>query len=487
MRALSLPALLCGLLLCLPSAASAAQNPVITGDYPDLSAVRSGHTYYAVATSKNWAPAFPVLRSSDLVNWRQISSVLPQPPRWATGGFWAPEISKWGRTFRVYYGARRAGGGPCIALATARDPRGPWRDRGRVICNEQGALDAYAVRDSRGLGWLVWKRRGLHQGIFIARLNRAGTDLTGRPVKLIEPQRPWEEATTEAPNLVRRDGWWYLIYSGGHCCRPPCTYQVGVARSRSITGPYVRAARPALTHSEQLRCVGHGSLLRDVRGREWYLSHGYETSDVRNTRRQGILTPVTFDDGWPRFGDERHAPLTFSSPFGVAQRTAQATLTDGFSGGQLRAGWQWHAEHPATATVADGKLRLRGTIARLAPWRTYTASAKVRARGGLHLIQFDESVVGVTRTTDRTLRVWRGAAWPGRTLRTINTASTRWLTVRAQITDGISARFSVRVHGRWRHLGGPIRLGGRDNLRVALASSSGFATIDRFTARADPS
>jgi len=49
--------------------ASAAQNPVIWADVPDVSTIRVGNTYYMSSTTMHMSPGLPIMKSSDLVNW----------------------------------------------------------------------------------------------------------------------------------------------------------------------------------------------------------------------------------------------------------------------------------------------------------------------------------------------------------------------------------------------------------------------------------
>src|SRR4051794_13748153 len=105
------------------------RNPVMPGDFPDPSVIRVGADYWATSTSGGWAPFFPVLHSTDLVNWQIVSAVFENKPAWAKGDFWAPEfISDRGRYF-VFYAARRDDGPGkkgtlCVAVATAALPAG---------------------------------------------------------------------------------------------------------------------------------------------------------------------------------------------------------------------------------------------------------------------------------------------------------------------------------------------------------------------------
>ena len=69
-----------GILVCATSASCLAgaiyTNPVLPGDHPDPSVIRVGKDYWATATSSEWSPQFPILHSTDLVNWEVVGSVF---------------------------------------------------------------------------------------------------------------------------------------------------------------------------------------------------------------------------------------------------------------------------------------------------------------------------------------------------------------------------------------------------------------------------
>src|SRR5919107_37566 len=82
-----------------------AQQLVLPGDYPDPSVVKIGDTYWASATTSNWFPAYPLLKSKDLVNWKPAGHVFSTMPEWVDYYFWAPEVSyENGKTY-IYYAA----------------------------------------------------------------------------------------------------------------------------------------------------------------------------------------------------------------------------------------------------------------------------------------------------------------------------------------------------------------------------------------------
>lgn len=87
--------------------AQAPIEPVIAGDFADPSIIRANNQYYAVGTSSEWAPHFPIYSSKDLLNWKQTGYVFEQAPEWTSGSFWAPEYDYHDQTYFIYYTARR--------------------------------------------------------------------------------------------------------------------------------------------------------------------------------------------------------------------------------------------------------------------------------------------------------------------------------------------------------------------------------------------
>lgn len=81
--------LLASLLTCMGAGAQQAtfRNPVIAGDMADPTVIRVDNTYYATGTSSEWAPYYPLFRSKDLVNWRQIGHLFEQQPAWTRSSF----------------------------------------------------------------------------------------------------------------------------------------------------------------------------------------------------------------------------------------------------------------------------------------------------------------------------------------------------------------------------------------------------------------
>lgn len=384
-RRLALTAL--ALLLALPGAARAQStfaNPVLPGDYPDPTVVRSGGAFYASATSASWAPVFPLFRSADLVHWTRVGSILPRAPAWSNGNFWAPELVRWSGRLYAFYSASRKGGRPCLAVATAARGEGPWTDRGPVLCRTGGTIDVDPVTDADGSRWLVFKRMGTGHGIAAIRFSERRLRAVGREHALIAPGARWEQGVTEGPAVVRRGDGYYLFYAGGHCCRPPCTYAEGVARAASLLGPYVKDPRnPLLTGNDAFKCPGHGTTI-DLGDRGLYLlHHAYAASDALDERRSALLSRIDFGAaGAPSIeGPATSAP----APLPATGGAAPAGFTDTFSGRAPAAGWEWPWDRVPAVKVTGGAARLTcasardpAFMARQVPADRFTALAPVQ-------------------------------------------------------------------------------------------------------------
>jgi xylan 1,4-beta-xylosidase len=464
-------------------AATTFANPVLPGDHPDPTIVRVGSTFYASATSASWAPIFPVFRSTDLVHWRQIGSVLPRAPAWSAGNYWAPELVRWSGRMLLFYSASRADGRrPCIAVATAPRPGGPWRDRGPALCRPGGVIDADPFTDVDGSRWLVFKQMGPGRGIYAMRFSQRRLRAVGHAHALVAPTRGWEGGVTEGPNLVHQGNGYLLFYAGGHCCRPPCSYGEGAARAPSLLGPYTKApGNPLLVGNEAWKCPGHGTTIDLGPAGLFLLHHGYRTDDVLDRRRTSLLTRIDFaPDGWPVFGGGAGPPVSAPAPLGAAAAPAPAAFSDRFTRGALAPGWEWPFYAAPSVRTGHGLLSLgcRGAgrnpefVARQVPVDRFTAAATVRLprKGG--------PAVGLAAHGPG--RVLRGIEVRGRRVRVFRRTERKLSlgpVVRAPVGDRVrllidvtpdgAVAFSVGTAGRFTRVTGPAEAGAPPT-RVAL-------------------
>ncbi len=317
-----------------PAAAVAAQRqPAIDANFPDPSTLRARDGYtYVYATQGGGTQAAPhniqMARSRDLHNWEMLGDALPTKPVWAsaTQDFWAPAVHYAEGRYFLYYSAKPDAAltdttrGLCLAVAVAERPTGPFVDSGApLLCGESFVnIDPFAYDDpATGKRLLYWgsgfgpiKVRELAADRISFAPGSAAIDL----IPVIPDTDPNNYSRLiEGAWLERRDGYYYLFYSGDNCCGENAHYAVMVARSRSATGPFEtlaqaggRADSVILEASPRWLAPGHNAVATDARGQSWILYHAIDRardralpSDGVNSRRVMLVDRLDWVDGWP--------------------------------------------------------------------------------------------------------------------------------------------------------------------------------------------
>ncbi len=337
-------------------------NPVMAGDFPDPSIIRVGKDYWATATSSEWSPQFPILHSRDLVNWEVVGSVFQSRPAWATGNFWAPEITTYNGLYYVYYVGRKLNGPLAVAVAIADKPQGPYKDYGVLVSQAAGSIDPFLVKDEHGDPYLVWKEDGnsrkLPTVLWAQKLDKYGVTLVGEPKEIMRNDAPWEGAVIEGACIVHRGDFFYLFYSGSGCCGVNCNYALGVARSRTLLGPWEKnPGNPILAGNGDWRCPGHGTIVSDDYGRFWLLYHGYNAKTFIFTGREALLDEVRFTaDGWAEINQGSGPSSGRPSPLGIKQFSNELRFSDDFNKSELGPGWNWPVSDHNPSAISNGKL-----------------------------------------------------------------------------------------------------------------------------------
>ena len=376
-----------------------SQQLVLPGSHPDPSVVKIGDVYWASATSSNWFPAFPLLYSTDLVNWKQQGFIFDKMPEWADYYFWAPEITYDNGKVYVYYTAHKKNGSLCVAVASADKPEGPYKDHGPLVCEELGSIDAFPIRDKNGKLFLVWKEDANSVGeptpIWACEMNEARTALIGQKKELFRNDAPWEKSLVEGISIIHHDQYFYALYAAAGCCGSGCSYVSGVARAKNLLGPWEKyAGNPILVDGENWICKGHGTAI-EKDGKYYFLYHAYDRKTSAFTGRQGLIQEFTFtEDNWIKFINTRNDTIS-----------RQKILIDEFLGNKLNDIWQWSVFEDIGYQMKDGKLRLSAMhgpagsfIGQKILSDDYTATTVVKANestasAGLAAIGDDEDMV----------------------------------------------------------------------------------------------
>ena len=317
------------LVIALPSLAWQQQTTELEGDIRqvhDPSIIKAGDTFYVFSTRAGIA----IRCSKDLVHWRLCGDVFAHLPEWAVKdvpglrGLWAPDVSYFNGAYHLYYSVSTFGSNrSSIGLATNQtlDPASDkyrWMDQGKVLSSNSSddwnAIDPNVVFDEQNQPWLAFG--SFWSGIKLRRLDQANGRLSSQDQTLYSlasrPRSSELPGAIEAPDIIRKDNYYYLFVSFDFCCRgKDSTYNIRVGRAHRVTGPYVdRSGKPmmegggtlVLAGSGRWAGPGHCSILQEKDG-DRLVYHAYDTEwrGVSTLR----ISPIRWDaEGWPTIAEK---------------------------------------------------------------------------------------------------------------------------------------------------------------------------------------
>jgi len=308
-------------------------NPVFTPVMADPTVIRSGDYFYAYGTEDNWGneggyKLVPIIRSKDLVDWEFVRNAFQVKPDWKNeGGIWAPDVTKVGDEYYMYYSYSTWGDpDPGIGLAVSTLPEGPFTDLGKLFLSSEigveNSIDPFYIEDD-GKKYLFW---GSFHGIYAVELAEDGRSVTGEKVLI-------GHAHLEAAYVYKKDGEYFFFGSEGSCCDGAnSTYQVRVAKSASLLGPYLDKNGNDIAignHGEIIlrsNSVNYGfagpghnaEIMLDDEGTEWLLYHAIPKNNPRldngTNRRPLMLDRIIWRDGFPSVQGQEPSVSSQPSP-----------------------------------------------------------------------------------------------------------------------------------------------------------------------------
>jgi xylan 1,4-beta-xylosidase len=430
-----------------------SQQLVLPGDYPDPSVAKIGNSFWASATTSNWAPAYPLLESTDLVNWKTRGYVFEQLPAWADYYFWAPEIShENGKTY-VYYSAHKRGGNLCVSIASADKPEGPYTDHGPLICQEVGSIDAFPMRDENGKLYLIWKEDGNSvkkpTPIWAQELSEDRKNLIGEKKELFRNDQEWEGNLVEGVAMIRQNGYYYAFYAGAGCCGRGCTYNTGVARSKNLLGPWEKYDKnPLVPVKSDWKCPGHGTPI-EKDGKFYFLYHAYHKTSNVYAGRQGLLSEFQFTaDGWIEFVNEAKI-----------KSVGVPNIRDEFEGDSVSASWQWSVFKKPAFKITNGQIELDALPQKSGAYigqKTYTENyvadamldvKKSNAESGIALVGDDQNLIALSYK-ENMLKVWKVEADKETILAEKHVSLRENLVLRVEFVGAEKVNFSYSIDGK---------------------------------------
>ena len=311
-----------------------------TNNTHDAEIIKVDSWYYTFSTDYMVAgkpkPGIQIRKSKDMVNWTFVGRVFDQvsteASEWTNGGetFWAPDVVEMNGKYYLYYSVSELGQrNSYIGLATSTAIEGPWEDQGAVFKTYEGdkytvnAIDPGIVFDKQGKPWMAYG--SYFGGIFI-------TELDGQTGMLLNPEeegtliagRKGMDEGIEGPAIMYNPDtdMYYLTVSYGWL---EDTYNVRVARSKDIQGPYtdyngknmIDLSDESFDTGTKIISsytfdgdtgwlgTGHNGLLID--GNDYYMTHNARVGDDLNWSHLHVREIIWTEDGWPVVSPERYA------------------------------------------------------------------------------------------------------------------------------------------------------------------------------------
>src|SRR4051794_14422885 len=278
---------------CFPRLSAQGKNPIIFADVPDMSMVRVGGAYYMSSTTMHMSPGVPIMKSTDLVNWKLINYAydtlanidelnLNNGKSTYGRGSWASSIRYHDGTFYVSTFAQTTGR---THIYSTRDiEKGPWK----VSSFKPSFHDHSLFFDDDGRVYLVYGAGKLR----LVELNADASGIKPGTTEQVIIENASAPAGTninlqaEGSQLFKVNGKYYLFNitwpRGG-------MRTVVIHRADKLTGPW--EGKMGL----QDLGVAQGGLINTPKG-EWY---SYLFRDYGAVGRIPYLVPVKWEDGWP--------------------------------------------------------------------------------------------------------------------------------------------------------------------------------------------
>ena len=340
-------------------------NPVYGSDFPDPTVQRAlDGTFYAYATGCKCK------KSTDLVNWTNVSGVISRPT-WndsihADGtkdsySLWAADVNYVDGKYICYYASALWGNGSRTGIGVAvGDTPTKFTDKGKLFRSTEigvkNSIDPCYVEEF-DKKYLVW---GSFNDICIVELTDDALAVKNfNPINNPQPNGSWKRhagvtklagGAFEGAMIYKRGKYYYLFCSVGSCCEGQnSTYRTVVGRSQKLMGPYVNKQGGQMVSDNYTTIIsgdnrwkgpGHNSeIITDDEGQTWLLYHSYDMNNDCNGRLM-LLDKITWDKSdWPVINDghpssgEMDAPVFYTgNGANVTYKVVNADL--------MKSGWK---------------------------------------------------------------------------------------------------------------------------------------------------
>jgi beta-xylosidase len=338
--------------------AQSAHNPIIYADVPDMSMIRVGNTYYMSSTAMHLSPGVPVMKSTDLTNWKLVNYAYDtladmDEMNLANGknaygkGSWASSLRFHNNTFYISTFAQTTG--KTYIYATKDIEKGPWT----AVSFTPSCHDNSLFFDDDNKVYLVYGAGRLK----IAELNEDMTGIKPGTERVLIENANTASGTggglsAEGSQLFKIKGKYYLF----NITWPKGNMRtVVIHRADNISGPW--EGKIGL----QDLGVAQGGLIDTPDGNWW----AYLFRDYGSVGRVPYLVPVKWEHGWPVIGVHGTVPETLGLPTNnslIPGIVASDEFTRKKNEPALPLVWQWNHNPDNrlwSVTERKGFLRLK--------------------------------------------------------------------------------------------------------------------------------
>lgn len=293
-------------------------NPIVWADIPDPDVVRVGDAYYMSSTTMYFCPGCPIMKSTDLVNWKIVNyvydtlddsdSMTLRNGRHAYGkGSWASSIRLHNETFYVTFVANNTG--KTYIYQTEDIENGPWR---RYVLD--GIFhDMSLLFDDDGRVFMVYGGKTIR----VIELTSDATAIKPGGMNKVIIENANENIGgggglgAEGAHIYKLNGMYYIFLIAW----PPPPEGSGKRielcyRADSIDGKYEGKVVFDSDVGSVKAGVAQGGIVDTPNG-DWY---ALLFQDHGSVGRIPCLIPVRWENNWPVFGIDGKAPENAPMP-----------------------------------------------------------------------------------------------------------------------------------------------------------------------------
>jgi beta-xylosidase len=328
-------------------------NPIIYSDFADNDVSKGPDgAYYFSASSFQFSPGAPILKSWDLVNWELIGHSIPMldfgagynmsgTPSWVLG-VWASTL-RYRESNKTWYWIG------CIGfwntyIYTAPNITGPWT-KSAALPGGTCYYDCGLLIDDDDSMYVAYG----NTNVSIAQLSSDG--LSQVKTQQVFSGPPGMEGI-EGNRLYKINGTYYVLddWPSG------ATF---IWKASSVWGPWTYKILQQSIGSPLPGggLIDQGSLVQAPDGSWVFMSCSWDYPSGRIP----VMAPITWDsDGWPTLVRDSNGnwASSYAFPGNVSKPTPPFTGIDTFAGNSLKPAWEWNFNPDTTKFTVDNGLTL---------------------------------------------------------------------------------------------------------------------------------